>query len=215
MSLYIVAWETELESLHCIQSCQFVFLGSPNEQAVRLKRVWANNINTKPRWKIFINRLKDELGRYTVFVSLVRFVCRISYCSQSTVMLAVNVNFLAVPGVVTTGSAASPIGTIIYCSEVSALASILFSVILLNICSNPRLVGAHNVVCLHAGKLHNYLECSRQSLQVGAMWMLSQTKWSMACLAITCSLPNASLMWSYVISTHRRMQCIHALLTWF
>ena len=137
----------------------FLF-GSPNEQAVRLKRVWANDINTKPRWKIFINRLKDELGWYTVFVSLVRFVCRISYCSQSTVMLAVNFSFLAVPGVVTPGSAASPVEIIIYCSVVSTVASMVFAFGLMNRYSDPELITHYRTVCLH-DRDHNHLKCSR------------------------------------------------------
>ena len=126
----------------------FLF-GSPNEHAVRLQRVWVDGIIIQPRWKDFINRLKEELGRYTIFVSLVRSACRTSYGSQSTVMLAVNFSFLAVPGVVTPGSAASSIEIIIYCSVVSTVASIVFSFGLLGVYSNPRLMGARYAVCLH------------------------------------------------------------------
>ncbi|KAF8123686.1 hypothetical protein EV363DRAFT_765742 [Boletus edulis] len=142
-----------------------VFLfGSPNEHAVRLQRVWVDGIIIQPRWKDFINRLTSELGRYTIF---------------STVMLAVNVSFLAVPGVITPDSAAGPIEIIVYCSLVSTVASIVFSFGLLNMYSNPRLMVARNAL--------------------EAMWTLSQTKTGMACLAITHSLPIASLIWSIVL----------------
>ena len=56
----------------------FLF-GSPNEHALRLQRVWVDGMIIQPRWKDFINRLKEELGRYTIFVSVVWFACRISY----------------------------------------------------------------------------------------------------------------------------------------
>ena len=56
----------------------FLLLGSPNEHAARLQRVWVDGIIIQPRWKDFVNRLKEELGRYTIFVRLVRFVYWIS-----------------------------------------------------------------------------------------------------------------------------------------
>jgi hypothetical protein len=126
-----------------------LLLGSPNEHAARLQRVWVDGIIIQPRWKDFINRLKEEMGRYTIFVSLVRLACRISYSSQSTVMLAVNFSFLAVPGVVIPGSSASSIQIIIYCSVVSTVASIVFSFGLLNVYSDPAFMVASSAVCFH------------------------------------------------------------------
>ncbi|KAG8216239.1 hypothetical protein J3R82DRAFT_8280 [Butyriboletus roseoflavus] len=102
-------------------------LGSPNEHAVRLQRVWVDGTIILPRWKDFINRLTTELGRYPIF---------------STVMLAVNISFLAVPGVITAGSPASPIEIIIYCSVVSTIGSIIFSFALSNVYSDPGLMDA-------------------------------------------------------------------------
>jgi hypothetical protein len=134
-------------SHHTVFKAVNLFLfGSPHEHAVRLQRVWVDSIIIQPRWKDFINRLKEELGRYTIFVSLVRFACRISYGSQSTVMLAVNFSFLAV---ITSGSTASTIKIIIYCSVVSTVASIVFSFGLLNVYSDPGLLVAGSAVCFH------------------------------------------------------------------
>ncbi|KAN0094363.1 hypothetical protein V8E55_002650 [Tylopilus felleus] len=141
----------------------FLF-GSPNEHAVRLQQVWVDGIIIQPRWKDFVNRLTAELARYTIF---------------STVMLAVNFSFLALPGVIPQGSAASPIQIIIYCSLVSTIASIVFSFELLNVYSNPRLLNAQNVLT--------------------AMETLSGTTTGMAGLAITHSLPIASLVWSIAL----------------
>ena len=123
-------------------------LGSPNEHAVRLQRVWVDGTIIQPRWKNFANRLANELGRYPIFVSEYYFTCRISYVSQSTVMLAVNFSFLAVPGVVTAGSPASQIEIILCCSVVSSIGSIVFSFALSNVYSDPGLIDAGPAVCL-------------------------------------------------------------------
>ena len=117
----------------------FLF-GSPNEHALRLQRVWVDGIIIQPRWKDFINTLKDELGWYTTSVSLAWFVSQVSYGSQSTVMLAVNFSFLAPAG---------PIEIIIYGSVFSTIASIVFSFALLNVYSNPSLMVAGSAVCFH------------------------------------------------------------------
>ncbi|KAG8216242.1 hypothetical protein J3R82DRAFT_8283 [Butyriboletus roseoflavus] len=102
-----------------------------------------------------------------------------SYVSQSTVMLAVNFSFLAVPGVVTPNTAASKIEIIIYCSVVSTIGSIVFSFALLNVYSDPGLMVAGPAAV--------------------AMRTLGQRKWGMACLAITHSLPIACLVWSIAL----------------
>ncbi|KAG8216241.1 hypothetical protein J3R82DRAFT_8282 [Butyriboletus roseoflavus] len=142
----------------------FILFGSPSEHAVRLQRVWVDGIIILPRWKDFINRLTTELGRYTIF---------------STVMLAVNFSFLAVPGVVTPGLPATQIPIIIYCSVVSTIGSIVFSFALLKVYSNPGLMVADPAAL--------------------AMRTLGQTKWGMACLAITHSLPISCLIWSITL----------------
>ena len=50
-------------------------LGSPNEHAVRLQRVWVDGIIILPRWKSFIDRLTAELDRYPIFVSRPLALC--------------------------------------------------------------------------------------------------------------------------------------------
>ncbi|KAI9567654.1 hypothetical protein HD554DRAFT_2173061 [Boletus coccyginus] len=159
------SWNTRF----AFKAVNLFLFGAPNGHALRLKRVWVDGIIIQPRWKDFITRLREELGRYTIF---------------STVMLAVNFSFLAVPGVVNQASAAAPTPTAgpieiaIYCSVVSTVGSIVFSFGLLNVYSDPGLMVARNAV--------------------EAMWTLSQTKTGMAFLAITHSLPMASLIWSIV-----------------
>ena len=121
-------------------------LGSPNEHAVRLQRVWVDGTIIQPRWKDFINRLTNELARYPIFVSHSSSAFAISYVSQSTVMLAVNFSFLAVPGVVTPSSPATQIEIIIYCSVVSTIGSIVCSFTLSNVYSDPGLMSADTAV---------------------------------------------------------------------
>ncbi|KAH0831362.1 hypothetical protein J3R83DRAFT_14025 [Lanmaoa asiatica] len=156
-----------------------LLFGSPNEHAIRLQRVWVDGIIIQPRWKDFINRFAAELGRYTIFVSLPRFVCPVSHSPQSTVMLAVNFSFLAMPGVITPGARASPTQLIIYCSVVSTVGSIVFSFALLKVYSDPEFTDADSAA--------------------EAMRTLSLTGWGMACFAITHSLPIACLIWSIAL----------------
>lgn len=137
-------WNRRLE----FKVVSWFLFGSPNDHAVRLQRIWVDGMIIQPRWKDYVNRLTAELGRYTIFVGLFHFASWLSYGLQSTVMLAVNFSFLAVPGVVNPGSAASAIQIIIYCSVVSTTASILFSFALLNVYSNPELLVASPAVCL-------------------------------------------------------------------
>ncbi|KAN0076761.1 hypothetical protein V8E55_010616 [Tylopilus felleus] len=96
-----------------------LLFGSLKEHARRLRRVWADDIIIKPRWKDFINRVTNELSRYAIF---------------STVMLTANLAFLAVPGI------ATPPQVIIYGSALTTITSIIISFVLLNVYSNPELV---------------------------------------------------------------------------
>jgi len=141
----------------------FLF-GSPNEHSVRLQRVWVDGTIIQPRWKDFASRLTTELGRYTLF---------------STVMLAVNFSFLAVPGVTNPDKAASAIEIIIYCSVASTTASIIFSFALLNVYNDPRLMAA--------------------GVAAEVMQTISQSNMGMACLSIAHSLPIACLVWSITL----------------
>ena len=76
-------------------------------------------------------------------------------------MLAVNISFLAVPGVLTPDSPAIQI--IIYCSVVSSIASIVFSFAMSNVYSDPGLADAEIAVCFY-DRYHVYLWCSRWAL---------------------------------------------------
>ena len=57
-------------------------------------------------------------------------------------ILALNFNFLTVPGVVTPGSAASQIKLIIYCSMISVIVSMAYSIGLINVYDDPRFMFA-------------------------------------------------------------------------
>ncbi|KAI9567699.1 hypothetical protein HD554DRAFT_2106094 [Boletus coccyginus] len=135
-----------------------ILFGVPTEYALRLQRIFVDSITTQPRWKEFVARLRDELGQYTII---------------STVMLAVNFSFLAVPGVVSPASGASQVEFYIYCSAASSLASIIFSLSLLNVHSNQGVMVTRDLIST-----------------------LNQTGLGMAFLAIMYSLPIFSLLYS-------------------
>ena len=131
-------------------------------------------------------------------------MCQISYSSQLAVILALNFNFLTVPGVVTPGSAASQIELIIYCSMISAIVSMAYFFGLINVYGDLRFRFASIVVCFH-GRYNSC--CSPWPWQAEGMWMLTETKLGTAGLAIVHSLPFASLIWSCAISSHC---CMHS-----
>ncbi|KAF8125999.1 hypothetical protein EV363DRAFT_1349481 [Boletus edulis] len=97
----------------------FFLFWSLKEHTMRLRRVWANHIIIRPRWKDFVTRVTDELTRYTTF---------------STIMLAANVAFLAAPGVTV------PLQFIVYGSALMTTTSIVISFVLLNVYANPKFV---------------------------------------------------------------------------
>ena len=66
---YPVVREAGLESSPLFQAINWFLLGSPNEHAVRLQRVWVDGIIIQPRWKDLVNRRTPELARYAIFVS--------------------------------------------------------------------------------------------------------------------------------------------------
>ncbi|KAG1733752.1 hypothetical protein EDB19DRAFT_1911469 [Suillus lakei] len=77
------------DSIHRPKSVLFrvmniVLFGSPDAHSKALHKIWVDYTIVQRRWKNFINRLNSEWNGYTIF---------------STVMLAVDISFLAVPSV--------------------------------------------------------------------------------------------------------------------
>lgn len=87
-----------------------VFLwGAPGAQYKFLRNTWTDNILNYPKWYKHISRLNGDWSNVTIF---------------STVMLAVDISFLAVPGVV------SAAAVVIYLSAMCSVSSLVVSMLL-------------------------------------------------------------------------------------
>lgn len=91
----------------------------PRKHYKRIQRVWVDEIINAPRWKDFITQLDAEWRGFTLY---------------STVMLAVNVSFLAVPGVYVTPQTSCSLA--VYMSALCAAGSLVVSVLLVDQCQD-------------------------------------------------------------------------------
>ncbi|KAG1751122.1 hypothetical protein EDB19DRAFT_1903981 [Suillus lakei] len=133
-----------------------MLFGSPDAQSKALHRIWVDDTIVQPRWKNFIDRLTTEWNGYTIF---------------STVMLAVDISFLAVPSVQTQTSAT----LLAYMSTLCAMGSLLVSLILAGQVNDSRRGSAEAVASFMVGMSHSML--------------------GLESLALMLSLPFALLIW--------------------
>ncbi|KAG1767330.1 hypothetical protein EV702DRAFT_1013229 [Suillus placidus] len=133
-----------------------ILFGSPDAQSKAIHRIWVDETIVQPRWKGFIDRLTIEWNGYTIF---------------STVMLAVDISFLAVPAVATQ----TPSIILAYLSSLCALGSLVVSLILAGQVNDSRRGSAADVA----------------SFMVG----MSRSMLGLESLALMLSLPFALLIW--------------------
>jgi len=135
-----------------------LLLCAPDKHLKVLQEIYVDRLINASRWAGFINNLKDEWTAFSVY---------------STVMLAVDISFLAVPNVISVA-----VSTAIYASTLSALGSLISSVLLL-------------------GQIRG-LEID--SVKEGAAYMSSKTYsfFGAEILAIMLSLPYAFLVWGMI-----------------
>ncbi|KAH7885731.1 hypothetical protein F5I97DRAFT_1954424 [Phlebopus sp. FC_14] len=81
-SVYTTARKRRQAPSILIKVADVFMFGSPSTHAKELEKVWVDQSVNFPRWKGFIGRLSTEWGGFTIY---------------STVMLAVDVSFLAIP----------------------------------------------------------------------------------------------------------------------
>ncbi|KAF9234075.1 hypothetical protein BU15DRAFT_53071 [Melanogaster broomeanus] len=150
-----------------IRISDLVLFRGPSAHVNELQRVWVDRSVNAPRWKGFISKLSNVWAGFTIYLSL-----------NSTVMLAVDVSFLAIPALDPTqpsakeGLAAS-IAT--YMSIIFVVGSLVVSVQLSN-----RIRGQENASAKEAAAI---------------MLRSTQSMLGTDALAIMYSLPFALLIW--------------------
>ncbi|KIK81993.1 hypothetical protein PAXRUDRAFT_734399 [Paxillus rubicundulus Ve08.2h10] len=142
-----------------------MLLTAPRKHIRILRSLYVDHIINKSRWKGFITGLKDEWNGYTIF---------------STVMLAVDISFLAVPGVINQSyqTSQTPTAVTIYISTTLSLATLIVSLLL------SDQIRRHGI----------------ESLDEGATYMARMTNavLGVEAMAVMYGLPYALLIWSMV-----------------
>ncbi|KAF8840294.1 hypothetical protein BDN67DRAFT_659100 [Paxillus ammoniavirescens] len=140
-----------------------LLLTAPRKHIRTLRGIYVDRVTNASRWGGFIGGLKDEWNGYTVF---------------STVLLAVDISFLAVPGVTNGNFVTSQTATaiMIYISTILSLGTLVVSVLL-------------------ADQIRRY---GIESLNEGAHYMSRMTTsiLGIEAMAVMYSLPYALLIWS-------------------
>ncbi|KAG1902370.1 uncharacterized protein F5891DRAFT_161438 [Suillus fuscotomentosus] len=139
-----------------IRIMNVILFGSPVAQSKAIHKIWVDETIVQPRWKGFIDRLITEWNGYTIF---------------STVMLAVNISFLAVPTITPQTTAI----VLTYLSSLCAMGSLVVSLILAGQVNDSRRGSAADVA----------------SFMVG----ISESMFGLESLALMLSLPFALLIW--------------------
>ncbi|KAG1816398.1 uncharacterized protein BJ212DRAFT_1577075 [Suillus subaureus] len=152
----------------------FILFGSPNAYNKAVQKIWVDSTIVQPRWKNFINRLNSEWNGYTIF---------------STVMLAVDISFLAVPPVQTQNAAI----LVSYMSTLCAMGSLVVSLVLAGQVNDSRRDSAKSVVS-------SLFDCLAYILYIQASFMgrMSSSVLGLESLALMLSLPYALLIWGMV-----------------
>ncbi|OJA21324.1 hypothetical protein AZE42_03881 [Rhizopogon vesiculosus] len=133
-----------------------VLFGSPDAHSKAIHGIWVDQTIVHPRWKNFIDRLNSEWSGYTIF---------------STVMLAVDISFLAVP-IVQYQTAATLVA---YLSTLCAMGSLVVSLVLAGQVNDTRRNKAADVASF--------------------MVQMTQSTLGLESLALMLSLPFALLIW--------------------
>ncbi|OJA11385.1 hypothetical protein AZE42_10280 [Rhizopogon vesiculosus] len=133
-----------------------ILFGSPDAYSKAIHGIWVDQTIVQPRWKNFIDRLNSEWNGYTIF---------------STVMLAVDISFLAVPNVQYQTAAV----LVAYLSTLCAMGSLVVSLVLAGQVNDTRRNKAAEVASF--------------------MVQMTQSTLGLESLAVMLSLPFALLIW--------------------
>ncbi|OJA13321.1 hypothetical protein AZE42_08620 [Rhizopogon vesiculosus] len=156
--------DNEKEDTILLRILNVVLFNSPKLHRESLRKVWVDETVVKPRWNKFMDQLNSEWNSFTVF---------------STVMLAADVSFLAVPGI---DDATTPIKSattiVIYMSTLCALGSLVISLVLVGQVNNNRRSSP--------GKVAKF------------MTVMSQSMLDTESVALMHSLPFALLIWGMI-----------------
>ena len=148
LSLYIGGEDRDKNSLLFVP-LDMTFFYAPSAHVKELKSIWVDDTINYARWEAFSSKLSSEWSGITIYVSrspdqLVEWMhWQLTLeLRQSIVMLAVDISFLAVPGIGNVDIGLQSVATIaIYMSLLTVVCSLLSSLLLArqrrNQCDSP------------------------------------------------------------------------------
>ncbi|KAG2065151.1 hypothetical protein BDR04DRAFT_188824 [Suillus decipiens] len=107
----VYAEDSYLDKRPLVKLFNLVLFGSPSSHVRKIDSVWVDQSVNRPRWKTFMNGLTNEWSGLAIY---------------STVMLAVDISFLAVPAI----SEQPPAQITLYISALCSVASLVVSALL-------------------------------------------------------------------------------------
>ncbi|KAF9235819.1 hypothetical protein BU15DRAFT_50898, partial [Melanogaster broomeanus] len=145
--------------LKCVD---IALLGAPTAHLRSIRKIWVDELIDESRWQTYISGLNAEWKGFTLY---------------STVMLAVDISFLAVPGVQAASGDSQSAATIsIYASVISSVCALIISVIL------AGQIRSHDVDSVGGG--------------VHYMARMTRNTHGDEALAVMFSLPYSLLLWA-------------------
>ncbi|KIJ11129.1 hypothetical protein PAXINDRAFT_171920 [Paxillus involutus ATCC 200175] len=156
-----------------IRISDLLLFGGPSAHATELQRVWVDRTVNFPRWKGFVGKLSNEWAGFTIY---------------STVMLAVDVSFLAIPALSPRSTNPNPNPTTTPMQEASNIATYL---------SILTVVGSLVVSVQLSNGIRGQGTSSAEEAADAMMWWTKSMLGTDA-LAIMYSLPFALLIWGMI-----------------
>ncbi|KAF8842344.1 hypothetical protein BDN67DRAFT_965872 [Paxillus ammoniavirescens] len=153
-----------------IRISDLLLFGGPSAHAIELQRVWVDLTVNFPRWKGFVSKLSNEWAGFTIY---------------STVMLAVDVSFLAIPALSPKPTNTNPNPTTTSMQEASNIATYL---------SIITIVGSLIVSVQLSNGIRGQGTSSAEEAADAMLWWTKSALGTDA-LAIMYSLPFALLIW--------------------
>ncbi|KAF9240007.1 hypothetical protein BU15DRAFT_61639 [Melanogaster broomeanus] len=180
-SLYDTVGRKKDRSLsYVVRLLDLILFSAPSVHTEQLHGIWVDQTINLLRWQSFIGTLCNEWNGFTIY---------------STVLLAVDVSFLAIPELNGSTTIQTVTQLAVYFSTTSAVGSLIASVLLTNQSRGRALNSAEQAV-LHALALtFDPTDFHTHKLQVSYMKRMANTSVGLNALGIMYSLPFGLIMW--------------------
>ncbi|KAF9240017.1 hypothetical protein BU15DRAFT_74245 [Melanogaster broomeanus] len=160
-----------------------ILFNAPSVHIEQLHGIWVDQTINLLRWQSFIGTLCNEWNGFTIY---------------STVLLAVDVSFLAIPEMDGSTAIQTITQLAVYFSTTSAVGSLIASVLLTNQSRGRALKSADQAVLRLLAPAFDLTDFHLHKPQVSYMQRMADTSFGLDTLGIMYSLPFGLIMWGLV-----------------